>query len=1230
MKQIAELFERSIDRRIEEVIKVDQDNERAVVNEIDEYVATDSIRTQFQTVLKEIAEGPSQPREGIGVWVSGFFGSGKSSFAKILGYTLANRTVGGSTSASLFKKAVRDQRIADLVDSINARIPFEAVIFDVSMERGVRSASDRLTEIMYRALLRQLGYAEDFDLAELEITLESDGKLAAFETEFERLHDGEPWKRRRQMGLAVNEASFVLHRMNPEKYPSAESFAASVGAGRADVDPKKLASRTFDLAARRAPGKAMLFIVDEVGQFVARSVDKMLDLMGIVQALGVEGRNRTERREVISPCWLVVTSQEKLNEVVTALDSKRIELARLMDRFPTTVDLKQADISEVTAKRVLAKRADARELLEKVYDAHSGRIRECCSLERSARNLEIDRASFVRLYPYLPYQIELCIDIVSGLRLKRGAHRHVGGSNRTIISQAQQMMINDRTRLADAPVGHLVTLDRVYELLEAGNLLPSETSREIATVATRLQKKELALKVVKAIALLESVKDLPRTPQNLAVVLHPAVDAHPLLHEIEAVLEDLEKAQFIRNTDEGYKLLTVQEKNWETRRSSLDPREADRNRIHREVLAEIFADPRNRSLNYKDIRTFRLAVAVESQPIDSSGDVPFHVQLPVTGDWQGAVASCRTDSASRPAELFWICPVEEGTRDLVTELFRSREMIAEYERLGSQNRLTNEESTCLSDEKNRRDLIQRKLRESLLRALESGVSFFQGVERPGRALGAAFSEMAKALLDLAIPVLYPKLETGNLPLGGSETEKFLTAVNLAALPKVFHDDVSGKSLVVKQGGHVVPNLGCDLSREILEYLRREHSYGNKVTGKMLENHFAGLGYGWNLESVRLGLALLFRGGAVEVGHQGRKYRHYSEPPSRQPFLTTPAFRTASFSPREALDLKVLAAASRMYEELTGREVNIEEGEIALAFKQAVAPDREKLLPLLAQLRALGLPGSAIVQSQLDWVQGISEAPADDCVKTLATEGRSFLEGRRFCEGLERAATEPNIATVQTARRVLQEQWPVLSVRGETDSLQDAKLELDGLLVADDCLQRIESVRIASSTLSSAYRKLYVEAFDRRRKVFATAIEAIRGQPEWLAWSAAVEAKYPEASSGDETAKAALRAERDAPLSLLLQKAGEDFDLPEGATVCRKSGATIGQLESETAAVEIMAAEVLRKLDELAGPKERIERVAVARQFQRKITNKDELEDFLRILRERLEKALSGGSTIVLE
>jgi hypothetical protein len=1214
MSSIGTLFEKPIERPIEEVIKVDQANEKAVGTEIDEYVATDSIRRQFAEVYKEIAESPAAPREGIGIWVSGFFGSGKSSFAKILGYTVANRKVGATTASALFKKNLSDSRVSDLLDSINTRIPFESVIFDVSMDRGIRTANERLTEIIYRALLRELGYAEDFDLAELEITLEGDDHLERFESEFQTVH-GQPWKKRRQLGLAINEASAVLHKLEPKTYPSADSWAFATGKGRADIDPKKLAQRSFELAARRAPGKALVFIVDEVGQFVARSADKMFDLQGIMQSFGVEGRNRTERREAVAPFWIAVTSQEKLTEVVTALDSKKVDLAKLQDRFRLNVDLKQADIAEVTARRVLSKNAPAVDRLGHLYEANAGRIKECCTLERTKRNLDITRGEFVRLYPYLPYQIELCIDIVAGLRLKRGAYRHVGGSNRTIIKQSQQMMINERTRLADAPVGTIVTLDKVYELLEVGNLLPSEVSQEVSHVATRLSKSPLALRVVKAIALLESVKDLPRTSHNLAVVLHPSVEAAPLRKEVETALEELEKAQFVRNTEEGFKLLTVQEKNWETHRNGLDPREADRHRLHREVVGDIFAEPKVRTHAYKNLRSFRIGVALDSESVEAEGNVLLNLQLSEPTEMNAVLKEARNESAAKQSDIFWAAQLPETVRSFVTELFRSREMVAEYDRLAAQQKLTSEEAGCLADEKVRRDRYHRQLRTAVVEAIESGQCFFQGVGRQATALGPKLQEMMRGLIEFTIPVLYPKLEIGALPLAGGEAEKFLTAANLNGLPKVFFHEKMEMSLVAKQGGHYVPNLGCELCRGLLDYLRREHAYGNKVTGKMLETHFGGITFGWELESIRLGIAILFRGGALELSHQGRKYRHYTEPPARQPFTSNPAFRAASFSPREALDLKVLAAAARMYEDMTGKEVNVEEGAIGQAFKQAAASDREILVPLCARLSALGLPGAELAQEQLRWVEGILDSPPDDCVKTLAFEGKTYLENRRATEDLKKAATDENVQAIQTAKRILDEQWPLLKSRSDNVDLSKAADAIRSILGSQDCLKRIQGMRAAAESLSLAYRQIYTVTFEKRCKVYAAAIEMIKGRPEWLDLS-----ENPEIPPD----------QKEGILQPLATRAESKLDLPEGATVCRRSGATLAQLESESEAVDAIAGQVLRRIMELVAPKQKIERVSVSKLYTARITNEEELRAFLDSLKERLAKLLAQGNTIVLE
>jgi hypothetical protein len=100
--------------------------------------------------------------------VSGFFGSGKSSFAKNLGYALENRTVLGSKFADLFKQQLGDTRTGDLLDLINTKTPTGVILFEVAKEADTRKVTQRIAELMYTVLLRELGYSEDFDIAELE------------------------------------------------------------------------------------------------------------------------------------------------------------------------------------------------------------------------------------------------------------------------------------------------------------------------------------------------------------------------------------------------------------------------------------------------------------------------------------------------------------------------------------------------------------------------------------------------------------------------------------------------------------------------------------------------------------------------------------------------------------------------------------------------------------------------------------------------------------------------------------------------------------------------------------------------------------------------------------------------------------------------------------------------------------------------------------------------------
>src|SRR5579863_6210199 len=530
MKTIDELLTRDLSRKIEEIIKVDQADQESVYSEITEYIATDSIKEHYGTLLKAIAETPADPHEDIGIWVSGFFGSGKSSFAKNLGYALQNRKVKNQDFSTLFKKQLGDQRVGDLLDSINSRFPTEVVLFEVAKERDTRKVTERIAELMYTVLLRELDYAEDFDVAELEIELEAEGKLDQFKVACLKLHKRE-WSMVRKGAQRLSRASAVLHDLDPKTYPSADSWSHAQRNQETAITVSKMVERTFELWGRRRKGKALVFIIDEVGQHVARSGDKIEDLRATIEEFGKVGKNLMKERKIIAPCWIVVTSQEKLDEVVAAIDSKRVELAKLQDRFRHRVDLAPSDIREVATKRVLAKKPEAEERLRKLFSANQGLLNDALRLKRTTRHPEINESDFTHFYPYPPHYIELCIGIMSGIRLQPGAPRHYGGSNRTIIKQAYEMLVSDRTAFSRKPIRALVTLDKVFELVE-GNL-SNERRTDIHEISERFKSDPedhgWTLRVAKAICLLEFIRDLPRTEDNIAAVLvDEVVQARPL------------------------------------------------------------------------------------------------------------------------------------------------------------------------------------------------------------------------------------------------------------------------------------------------------------------------------------------------------------------------------------------------------------------------------------------------------------------------------------------------------------------------------------------------------------------------------------------------------------------------------------------------------------------------------------------------------------------------------
>jgi hypothetical protein len=1074
---IKSLFANDIYRRIEEVIKVDQTDEEIIRDEITEYVVTDAIRAHYTGIFEAYREAPNKPTDGVSIWVSGFFGSGKSSFAKMLGIAVANRTVAGQSAAERFADRAGDAKLHVLLKAINEKIPTHAVIFDVSTDRGIRSGNQTLTEIMYGLFLQSLGYAKDLDLSELEIGLEEKGQLQTFEDTYKSLFKKEWSSEKGKIAFALSEASRVLHTMDPDTYPVADSWVKAVK-NKADITPGKFAERAGELMKRRKPGLSLMFVVDEVGQFVARDVQKMLDLQAVVQQLGVKGRGKH---------WVVVTSQEKLGELVSGLDDKKIELARLMDRFPLQVHLEPSDISEVTSRRVLSKNANAQATLGKLFDEHRGRLTEYTRLTADIKLPEVTREAFVDLYPLLPYQIDLIIQVVSGLRTQGGASKHVGGANRTIIKLAQQLLINPAVNLADGAVGDLVRLDQVYDLVE-GNI-GSEVRAKIAAIS-KLVEHPLAQPVAKVICLLQYVKSVHRSAENVASALHGSIGGDSQLASVKDAIRALEAARQVRQGDDGYRIPTPAEDDWERLRIGISPKPGDSHRLHQEVLSGFWQPQPSHTLF--ETKTFKAGLAISGREL-TAGDTIFQVHLADEGkEFSALSAELRTRSQQERKHVFWAIGLTTAIDRETVELFRSKEMLARKERE------TKGEDTpaLIAEERVRQRRHGDELRRLLKAAALSGHIYFRGNDRSPSDRAVDVAKTAADVLGQVLPEVFDRFKEAAAKATDVKkgTDALFTAENLQGLPSVF----GALGLLRDEKGKTVFRTETSTLKEVLDRIEERANYGDTASGRYLADEFAKEPFGWDFEVVRLLILSLLRAGKIEATSKGQTLDTVTGVEARDTFSNNNLFRQASFRPKKGIEFEELVKASEAFRDTFGSEVKeLNAGAIVTELRKQVAHHEDTISSALAMLTAHRLPGGGLLESAIGQMKAILRGSEDNAIATFNTSHRAIKDAVKRAVELEQALNEPRLHDLERARTAQRSLWGFLSEEADIEGdLRVRATELEDLLQRETFFKELPTIEQHTKALETEYRKRFDQALDARVKAYEGAFEKLVATPGW--------------------------------------------------------------------------------------------------------------------------------------
>ena len=545
MSKLKEIYEKDIEREIQGVIKVDDEN--FIKQELEEYVVTDELLKHFNSFFDSYNSGINGNTEKMGVWISGFFGSGKSHFLKIISYLLENKIVDGKHAVDYFDGKIQDTKL--LADIKRAgSISTDVILFNIDSKASLDSVDgkDKILSVFEKVFNEKMGLSTIPHVAELERFLIKEGNYEEFKRYFQE-ECGDSWLEARndfyfRRDEIINSYSKALNKSKEE----AENWFDKAEE-RYDLSIEKFAERVRDYIKSKGDNHHVVFLVDEIGQYIGDDGGLMLNLQTIVEDLGIECGGKA---------WVIVTSQEAIDDVIKVMGNN---FSKIQGRFDTKLSLSSSDIDEVIKKRILAKKDEFKESLELIFDKDESIIKNLLLFNNTAyQKLYMDRTDFAETYPFIPYQFRLLQNVFTDIRKHGYAGKHLSSGERSLIGAFQ----GTAKRYSDYEIGTLIPFYAFYDTIEEfleHQIKNVINSAEDAVKANELQ--EADVKVLKMLFMLKNIKEIPATVDNLAVLYVSNIndDKISIKKEITDSLRRLEKQTLIQRNNDEYKFLTDEE-----------------------------------------------------------------------------------------------------------------------------------------------------------------------------------------------------------------------------------------------------------------------------------------------------------------------------------------------------------------------------------------------------------------------------------------------------------------------------------------------------------------------------------------------------------------------------------------------------------------------------------------------------------------------------------------------
>lgn len=1025
---LREFFTRDINRPINGVVKADQQDDASVWQELDEFVVTHELDKHLHSFFRSylnVADNLNKPEVAsqIGIWISGFFGSGKSHFLKVLSYLMGNRQLqmDGLTrrTADFFESKIKDAMFYGDIKRAVAP-PTDVVLFNIETKADHASSRDAILSVLLRMLNELQGYAgHPPHIAHMERHLDERGKLGAFKAAFEE-SSGKTWiKERDAFDFYRDEVIVALAKALGQSKEAASKWFDNAESNFS-LTVENFCGWVKEYLDSKGPDHRLLFFADEVGAFIGQNSQLMLNLQTITETLGTTCGGRA---------WIIVTSQEDIDAVIGEMNRSRAnDFSRITARFKTRMSLSSANVDEVIRKRLLEKREPATALLKQLFVEKGDVIRNQLTFGQTGMTMKsyVDAEDFAATYPFVPYQFQLVQKVFEAIRKAGATGMHLARGERSLLDAFQSATI----QLKDCSQGVLVPLYRFYPSIE--NFLDTSVKLTIEQAGSNPSLEPFDILILEVLFLIRYVDEIKGSVDNLVTLCLDDIDTDRLAlrRQIEASLMRLEGQTLISRNGDDFAFLTNEERDLsrEIKNVELDPG-AEPKFLGGLIYDDVLKEQRKHrySLNGKD---FTFNRTCDRHPHGNRAENAINVQFitPLNDDFSlYDPARCTLESSLDGGQLI----ARLGDHPSLSREVRAYLQTEKFIGRKSDGTLSSSAQRILRDfaDENR----QRKQR--LIKVVEEMVThaaYFAGGQPYQPKSSAPMATVAEAL-EYLIHNTFTKM--GYLKHLASDPMKEIQAI-------VRSNDIGQQTLTLK-----TDEGNPQAIQELRDYLRLCTQTSKAVVlHDLVEDRFSSRPYGWpSLETILLVARLLVLGEIhlVRAGAKVPMERAFDE------LTSTAKWRQITLIQRQTTSPAELQKARKLGQELFGEMGPDHEDQLFAQLQTKLRGWLDDLQRFKALADTGEYPGRDTIASGITHVQRL----------LAETESYKFLErlNAQKDDLLDLSESYHQLSNFYSKQRPL---WDELRKAAERFRLNQMELARDEK--ASAALQRMEQILKAPS------------------------------------------------------------------------------------------------------------------------------------------------------------------------